>query len=623
MTVTFGTNIGALGIQRNLDSATATLGNTYERLASGQRINKASDDAAGLAISMQLNTQARVFAQAVRNVNDGISYVNIMQGSLAQLSNINQRQLELSEQAANGVYSTQQRTALNTEAQSLSDEYNRIVASTKFNGVQILANITSPTTIQAGTGSANALAIPVPATKVWSGTFQTPVQYPPASGSGSDVAVGDFNHDGNLDFVTGNALSANLNLYLNNGDGTFGAGISIDVGNNTPIALASGDFNGDGYADIVVNDYTYGNAIVLLNNGNGTFKQQTLAGGNFTFSMVLVADLNGDGKDDFVTADNGSQTFSVFLANGDGSFSDRVSYDTVYNPGFAIGDMNGDGLPDIITTDTSEFSQQVNIFLNQGHGTFALSRTFAASNTMNTVCVADVNDDGIMDIVGSSWANSFLSVYLGNSNGTFKAVQTYDAGGSQHNFERLADFNGDGLPDVLLSHYGAANTQVMLNDGKGGFSIAYTSPTNTGSWGIAAADLNNDGVLDIISNNYTLGSFVHLANTRLSVPTLPHFNLRSVAGAKSALTALNANLVSIASWTSLIGAAQSRLQIASATASVSGETALAANSRIVDADIASESATAIKTEISRKVTAALLGQVNQQSRIALDLLRHT
>ena len=119
MSITIASNIASLQAQRKLSSATTRLSTVFERLASGSRINKASDDAAGLAIAESLRTDARVYAQAVRNVNDGISTLAIAEGALKQLSGIVVRQKELAEQAANGVYSTKQREALETEANAL------------------------------------------------------------------------------------------------------------------------------------------------------------------------------------------------------------------------------------------------------------------------------------------------------------------------------------------------------------------------------------------------------------------------------------------------------------------------------------------------------------------------
>ena len=127
MPITIGTNIASMRAQRQLGKATEQLSSAYERLSSGQRINHASDDAAGLAVATSLKSDARIFSQGVRNFNDGISLLNVSQSALQALSSIVARQQELAEQAANGTYTSSQRSALNTEASALTSEYNRIV----------------------------------------------------------------------------------------------------------------------------------------------------------------------------------------------------------------------------------------------------------------------------------------------------------------------------------------------------------------------------------------------------------------------------------------------------------------------------------------------------------------
>ena len=115
MGVTIGSNIASLRAQRMLGQTSAVLSSTFERLSSGQRINKASDDAAGLTVADGLKTQARLSNVAVRNVNDAVSAVNILTGALDSQKQILFRMAELAEQSANGVYSNAQRTSLNSD----------------------------------------------------------------------------------------------------------------------------------------------------------------------------------------------------------------------------------------------------------------------------------------------------------------------------------------------------------------------------------------------------------------------------------------------------------------------------------------------------------------------------
>jgi len=139
MAITIGSNIASLQAQRRLGIASDKLGSTYEKLSSGQRINKASDDAAGLAIADSLRANQRVASVAIRNANDGISTIAIADSALGEIGNVLSRLAELSEQSANGVFSTNQRSALQNEFTALGSEIERIAVTTEFNGVKLLS----------------------------------------------------------------------------------------------------------------------------------------------------------------------------------------------------------------------------------------------------------------------------------------------------------------------------------------------------------------------------------------------------------------------------------------------------------------------------------------------------
>jgi len=139
MPITLGSNITSLQAQRRLGSATDRLSKTYEKLSSGQRINRASDDAAGLAIADASKATARIASVAVRNANDGISTIAIADSALGEIGNVLSRLAELSEQSANGVFSPTQRSALQNEFTALGSEIERIAVTTEFNGVKLLS----------------------------------------------------------------------------------------------------------------------------------------------------------------------------------------------------------------------------------------------------------------------------------------------------------------------------------------------------------------------------------------------------------------------------------------------------------------------------------------------------
>jgi flagellin len=156
--ITINSNLASLRGQRLLGASSDQLTNVYARLSSGQRINRPSDDAAGLSIAESLKTNARVASTAIGNVQNGISTISIADGALSQIGSVLARLAELSEQSANGTYSVQQRSAMQNEFVALGSEIERIATTTTFNGVALLSG-NSQITLQVGFDAASTSQI--------------------------------------------------------------------------------------------------------------------------------------------------------------------------------------------------------------------------------------------------------------------------------------------------------------------------------------------------------------------------------------------------------------------------------------------------------------------------------
>ena len=138
MGLRINTNIGAMSANRALSKTQEGQAKSYERLASGQRITQASDDAAGLSISENLRSQIRSMGQAERNANDGISFTQVAEGGLTEIGNIMIRLRELAIQASSDTVGDKERGFINKEAMSLTQEVERISQVTNFNGTPLL-----------------------------------------------------------------------------------------------------------------------------------------------------------------------------------------------------------------------------------------------------------------------------------------------------------------------------------------------------------------------------------------------------------------------------------------------------------------------------------------------------
>lgn len=133
------TNLLSLTSQQDLKRTTGHLNQAFERLSSGSRINRSSDDAAGLGIAEGLRGDVRVAAVSIRNANDGISLISIADGALTQISNILNRLIELAQQSSTSTYGNTQRSALHNEYMALSSEIQRLADTTEFNGFKLLS----------------------------------------------------------------------------------------------------------------------------------------------------------------------------------------------------------------------------------------------------------------------------------------------------------------------------------------------------------------------------------------------------------------------------------------------------------------------------------------------------
>jgi flagellin len=139
MSLNIRTNIPSITAQKNLAETNRSLQTSYERLSSGLRINRAMDDAAGLAIAESLKADSRIASVGMRNANDGISIIAITDGAIGQITNVLSRLAELAEQSANGVLGNGQRSALQLEFTALMSEVERIAMTTEFNGLKLLS----------------------------------------------------------------------------------------------------------------------------------------------------------------------------------------------------------------------------------------------------------------------------------------------------------------------------------------------------------------------------------------------------------------------------------------------------------------------------------------------------
>lgn len=306
----------------------------------------------------------------------------------------------------------------------------------------------------------------------------------------------DLNGDSKIDYIVSGS-SNYISVLLGNGDGTLQPYSNVATGNNN-WAVTSGDFNGDGKIDLATANWGPGSVSILIGNGDGTFQTHTdyaVPGGPY---LIHAADFNNDGKLDLVTSNcSGINSVSILTGNGDGTFIHTFDYlagSREYPWKFAIGDFDKDGKMDVALTYYHTFNY-FTILKGNGDATLTFQYQGTATDNIEGITVADYNNDGNIDIATGT-VGDIVSVFLGNGNGTFQAVQEYSSAGTDA--ITSGDFDGDGKIDIATST--SAGISILLHT-KGGATLFRQDPTiypAAPSESITPAYMDNNGLLDLL-----------------------------------------------------------------------------------------------------------------------------
>lgn len=625
MAISVGSNIFALAAIRRLGDADSAISDAFLRLSSGMRINRPSDDAAGLAVASTLNVQGRIFNRALANANDGISMLNVAQGSTQQLSSILMRMKELAEQAANGSLSSSQRSSLNSEAQKLAQEYNRLINSSQFNGLTIHAADQGQTNLQIGTGTGGMVGFELGdalESSVGSGKYQTHSSINDGA-AGDAVQSVDLDGDGNLDMLSLSRASNKLSYRYGNGDGTFGKLNQVSISSDLTYSMVTGDIDNDGDIDVLVSS-NKGTVNFMKNAGTALTAslQYQLDPGTNPISQMRLADMNGDGNLDLVSTANYAIGGMAYLAigNGDGTFAARQivgAINGLQSSAIDVGDFNGDGRVDIVVNNAS--ASTVLVYLNTMTGKTASfsNKSVAGFASNQQVKAADMNGDGYDDLViGQSTS---IRTILSNGNGTFASGTTLATGTSLIDQIDVKDLNSDGMMDVVIVDTTTRVISTLLGNGNGTYQTRKDSSIGSSGLGAAVADVNSDGIYDVIVGSAT-GETIY-SGLSMQATTLNSFNILTQSSALSALTLFDSQLTKVGNELGKIGAALSRIESAAKVVGATAENYAAAEGRITNIDVAEETARLARNKILQQSAAAVLAQANQSPQLALQFLK--
>ena len=348
---------------------------------------------------------------------------------------------------------------------------------------------------------------------------------------GAELAVADVDGDGHDDLVVPLGIGA-VTVFKGDGDGGFAQlpGHPVAVGESTE-RVTTGDVDGDGALDLAVTDVLGRQVHVLLGDGTGGFTaapDSPFDAGQMVLQAVL-ADLDGDGDDDLVWGNLDDDTAPVLLSDGDGTFTPAPGSPvaTGEQPQDVVAaDVDGDGVLDLLAAGTADGT--VTVGLGAGDGTFtpAAGSPLSVGIWPNVLVPHDLDDDGDVDLVVADTRTGRLHVLLGAGDGTFLPRTSFYAGSRPWSVA-TGDLNRDGRADLAVALHDEPRLRLYLGDGQGGFAEAAGSPlpVAVGVDALALHDFDGDALPDLATGNVLTRTLdllrnVSAAPSPLNAPTV-------------------------------------------------------------------------------------------------------
>ena len=344
-----------------------------------------------------------------------------------------------------------------------------------------------------------------------------------------DVAVGSVGSDGH------GAFPYEIQVFLGRGDGTFEPPQAYDIGSGTgPIAVA--DLNRDGFPDLVVvngacpNDLCDNSVSVLIGKGDGSFEPPVNYSVPAGPAGVVLGDFNGDGKPDIATLSQSDHSTTcdcvgVLLGNGDGTFQEPAIVTSLAAYPFAMvsGHFDSDKNLDLAVTENEVSSGSVQVLLGNGDGTFRIGSSYTLAPEPMSIVAADLRNSHKTDLAIGEFEGMGVAVLLGNGDGTFEQPVVYQAGTPLG--VAAADVNGDGIMDLVAatSNVSYGLTDVLDGKGDGTFKTAIGYRSGEFPRAVAIADFNGDRWPDIVTIDQVGDAAFVLLNTGVASlsPTTP------------------------------------------------------------------------------------------------------
>jgi flagellin len=646
------TNVKSLVAQDSLMKSGRAMATAMERLSTGNRINSAKDDAAGLSISNRMDSQIRGLTMAVKNANDGISLMQTAEGALDEVTNSLQRMRELAVQAVNGTNNALDRAALDAEVQQLKAEIDRTAKTTQFNSINLLDGSFKNKVLQIGDDANETLKVGIAGAKVSDLGMGT-------AATGGNVFIG-----GRLGFTaTSNAISS---AFLSGGsmalviNGTVITSIKSDTSganntvkdindvvtaiNNSRAGVTASAFN-EVTAALAGSGIIASNGLTILVSANDTGSQLTVKVTNTNSLEEVVDKINAQGGESSVQARINDEGKLVLFNNSGATINvtDATLTSTIgTNPatGFAAtaitGGFRGMLKLESLTDDPVSIGAvgklaglggQSDGDINTALGTLGLVQIKAVrSGSVDTVkaTAQETSTEALVDaytyegaaIAGAGSAIEWIAgeikingvdIYRSGqeTNSVQKKVNLINSFADQTGVFATRASNNDGAITITLNSIN--NRPISVDLGNEAITAGYGGYTSHGLRSINVGDDYYDGTKPT-SNGGSGNSIVGL-------------NVLSAAAATNALGAIDNAIEQVSQSRANLGAYQNRL-----IATVNNLTNVVTNteqskSRIMDTDYSKETTKLARSQIIQQAATAMLAQANQQPQMVLSLLK--
>jgi hypothetical protein len=336
--------------------------------------------------------------------------------------------------------------------------------------------------------------------------------------------IADLNEDGKPDLVASLYETDSVSVQLGNGDGTFKPATSILIaGGFGPAESHLVSLRGNGVMDLIVGSFNTNQIAVLLGNGDGTFQSPifyTVGTSSNWPSSLTTGDFDRDGNIDIAAVNTGDSSVTVLFGNGSGAFMASSSSIPVGNDPEAIrsGDFNGDGYSDLATVNYQDGT--ITILLSNGDRTFTASTLNVGRQSRSGPQALDIYGSGNnLKLAVANYLDNTVSVMQSNGNGTF-GTQTIFTVGTGPDDVKFADLNGDGLPDLVVTNYTSNNITILLAQSGGSYTSLGSFAVGNSPYSAAVGDINLDGTPDIVTSNCFSNSTGTLLNGTQIVTSL-------------------------------------------------------------------------------------------------------